>query len=142
MNRIAPALLLMLLPLVPAPAHAEEKAGPQIEMTTYYVGLLYRGPNATTEPTPETQKIQEAHMAHIREMAQSGKLLLAGPFSDDGKLRGMFVFRVDSMEEAKALSEADPAVKAGRLVVELHPWYSAKGIRVDTTPKPADPPRK
>jgi len=64
-------------------------------------------------------------------MAETGKLLLAGPFTDDANLRGMFVFKVDSLQEAKALSDADPAVKAGRLVVELHPWYAAKGIRVD-----------
>ncbi|MGH6629799.1 MAG: YciI family protein, partial [Burkholderiales bacterium] len=105
------------------------------EMTTYYVGFLYRGPKWTPEETPELRRLQEEHLANIRRLADSGKLLLAGPFTDGGDLRGMFVFKVDSMEEAKALSDGDPAVKAGRLRVELHPWYSAKGIRVDTTPK-------
>ena len=70
-------------------------------------------------------------MGHIKEMAAAGKLTLAGPFSDDGNLRGMFVFQVGSMEEAKALCDADPAVRAGRLAAELHPWFSAKGIRID-----------
>ena len=56
-------------------------------------------------------------------------------FTDDGKLRGMFVFTVGSLEEAKALAEADPAVKAGRLEPEVHPWFAAKGIRVDQAPK-------
>ena len=142
MKRIAPALMMTLSTLLPSPISADEKPAPHMEMTTYYVGLLYRGPNSTSEVTPETRKIQEAHMAHIREMAQSGKLILAGPFSDDGKLRGMFIFRVDTMEEAKALAEEDPAVKAGRLIVELHPWYSAKGIRVDPSPQvPSQPPK-
>jgi uncharacterized protein YciI len=53
--------------------------------------------------------------------ADSGKLILAGPFADEGDLRGMLVFRVDSPEEAKALAAQDPAVKAGRLVLEWHP---------------------
>jgi hypothetical protein len=43
----------------------------------------------------------------------------------------MFVFKVGSLEEAKLLCDTDPMVKAGRLVVELHPWYSAQGIHVD-----------
>jgi len=27
--------------------------------------------------------------------------------------------------------DEDPAVKAGRLVVELHPWFAAAGLRVN-----------
>jgi uncharacterized protein YciI len=72
-------------------------------------------------------------MAHIGKMADSGKLILAGPFTDNGELRGMLIFRVDSPEEAKALAEQDPAVKAGRLILEWHPWFAAKNITV--TPK-------
>jgi uncharacterized protein YciI len=70
-------------------------------------------------------------MANINAMAAAGKLILAGPFEGDGRLRGMFLFDLTSLEEAKALVDKDPAVKAGRLVVELQPWYSMKGIRVD-----------
>ena len=100
------------------------------EMTTYQVGFLRKGPNWTPGETPELQKLQEAHMAHIRAMGESGKLLVAGPFSDGGELRGMFIFRVDTPEEARALAEQDPAVKAGRLVLEWHPWFAAKNITV------------
>jgi uncharacterized protein YciI len=113
------------------PKKGGEKAAPQIEMAVYYVGFLYRGPKWTAEETPEVERIQKEHMANIRKMAESGKLILAGPFTDGGNLRGMFVFRADSLEEAKAMAEADPAVKAGRLVVEMHPWFSAKGINID-----------
>ena len=116
--------------LISPPGMAQEKPEPTYEMTTYYVGLLYRGPKWTPEVTPETEQIQKGHMDNIRRMAESGKLILAGPFSDGGNLRGMFVFKVDSLAEAKVLCDADPAVKAGRLVVEWHPWYSAKGIQI------------
>ena len=102
------------------------------KMMTYYVGFLRRGPAATSESTPETERLQQAHMANIRKMAADGKLLLAGPFTDGGELRGMFVFKLGSLEEAKALCAEDPAVKAGRLVCEMHPWLSAKGITVRT----------
>jgi len=108
-----------------------QQAEPKYEMTTYYVGFLYRGAKWTPEVTPEVEKLQEGHMANIRRMAKDGKLILAGPFSDNTDLRGMFVFQTSSIEEARTLCDADPAVQAGRLRVELHPWFSAKGIRID-----------
>jgi uncharacterized protein len=103
-------------------------------MMVYQVAFLKRGPNWTPQSTPETQKMQQAHMAHINAMAKTGKLILAGPFADSGPLRGMFVFKATA-EEAKELAEQDPTVKAGRLVLEWHPWYSAKGIGIVTEPK-------
>lgn len=132
---LASALLLLALSGVAIAAEPDEKW----EMTTYQVAFLKRGPNWTPGETPETKAIQEGHMANIRKMGATGKLVIAGPFADDGDLRGLFIFRVDTLEEAKALAEQDPAVKAGRLVLEWHPWYAAKNIVV--TPKATSPPR-
>ena len=100
-------------------------------MANYVLGILHKGPNWTAGTTPESEKIQEGHMANIRKMADAGKLAVAGPFSDDGDLRGMFIFHNATIEEARALIAADPAVKAGRLTVELHPWFAAAGLRVN-----------
>ena len=124
------AIAVLLSCLAVGPRLRAADPPPQYEMTTYYVAFLYRGPAWSPEETPEHARLQEAHMAHIREMGASGKLLLAGPFTDDGDLRGIFVFRTASLEEAKALAEADPSVKAGRLRLEWHPWFSAKNITV------------
>ena len=54
--------------------------------------------------------------------------MLNGPVLDGGDLRGVGVFRVGSLAEAQALSDADPAVQAGRLISEIHPWMIFKGI--------------
>jgi uncharacterized protein YciI len=109
-------------------------AGPDdYEMTTYQVAFLRKGPAWTPGDTPELQALQKGHMANIQKMAETGNLLIAGPFSDGGDLRGMFIFRVETLEEARALAEQDPAVKTGRLVLEWHPWFAAKNITV--TPK-------
>ncbi|HKF42878.1 MAG TPA: YciI family protein [Thermoanaerobaculia bacterium] len=126
---------LLVVMLAAPPARSEEaNIGPGgWEMTTYYVGFLYRGEKWTPEETPETKKLQEAHMANIQRMGAEGKLVVAGPFTDGGDLRGLYVFRAASAEEAKALVESDPAVKAGRLRFELHPWYAAKNITVTKT---------
>ncbi len=123
---------LVLLVIVLAATAAIAATGPGgYEMTTYYVAFLYRGPNWTPQQTDETRKIQQDHLAHIQKMADSGKLVVAGPFTDDGEIRGIFVFQGVSAEEAQQLAANDPAVKAGRLRIELHPWFAAKGIRVD-----------
>jgi len=106
-------------------------AEPQYQMTTYVMGLLRKGPKWTAEDNAYTRSIQEGHMANIKKMAATGKLIVAGPFSDNGDLRGVFIFKVKSVDEARAMVDADPAVKAGRLVVELHPWFAAEGLRVN-----------
>jgi len=130
-------LLLLALAVATAICAASTvSAAPEVagyEMTTYQVAFLRKGPAWTPGGTPELQKLQEAHLAHIRSMGASGKLLVAGPFSDGGDLRGMFVFRTETLEEAKALAEQDPAVKAGRLILEWHPWFAAKNITVTAT---------
>lgn len=102
---------------------------PQMPLTTanYVFGLLVRGPKWTPEVTEETKKLQEGHMANINRLAEAGKLVLAGPFIDGGERRGVFIFKVDTLEEAQALTETDPAVKAGRLKIELHRWAVPKG---------------
>src|SRR5262245_56888704 len=100
------------------------------QMTTYWVGLVRKGPAWKAGNSPELRKLQEEHQAHIMKMAETGKLLLAGPFLDDGDLRGMGIYRVESLEEAKAMADQDPAVKAGHLVREWHPWYGPKNVQV------------
>lgn len=98
------------------------KAAP-VKMAAVYMVFLKKGPAWTAGETPETRAIQEGHMANIRALWQAGKLVIAGPMGDDGDLRGIFVFDVATLEDAKALAASDPAVKAGRLVAEIHPWW-------------------
>jgi uncharacterized protein YciI len=102
---------------------------PQMPLTPakYVFGLLVRGPKWTAAETEETKKLQEGHMANINRLAEAGKLVLAGPFFDSGERRGVFIFKVDTLEEAQALTETDPAVKAGRLKIELHRWTVPRG---------------
>lgn len=98
------------------------------KLMTAYIAFLVRGEKWTPDKTPETEAIQKAHLANIVRLAELKKLVVAGPFGDDGTLRGIFVFRVDSIDEARALAATDPAVKAGRLVLQIHPWVVPEGI--------------
>ena len=97
-------------------------------LMTAYLAFLVRGDKWTPEKTPETEAIQKAHMDNINRLAEMKKLVVAGPFGDNGMLRGIFVFRVNSIEEARELAATDPAVKAGRLALQIHPWLVPEGI--------------
>jgi uncharacterized protein len=110
-----------------APAFAAESG----RMMAVYLVLLKKGPAWTPEVTPATQAIQEAHLANIRAMWLARKLVVAGPVEDQADLRGIFVFQVASLEEAKALAASDPAVKAGRLLPAVYPWWVEKGVLPD-----------
>lgn len=106
---------------VPAPPKAEANA-----MGEVFLVLLKKGPAWTAERTDRTKAIQEAHMANIKAMWEAKKLIIAGPMGDDGDARGVFVFQAANRAEAQALADSDPAVKAGRLVPEIHSWWVEK----------------
>jgi len=97
------------------------------KMRAYQLAFLRRGPSWAPGESPEHQALQERHMAHIREMAASGALVAAGPFLDDGELRGIFVFATDAADAQRRAAE-DPAVHAGRLALEFHEWWLAEGV--------------
>lgn len=91
-------------------------------MKSYVMAILKAGPNHDMDSTTAALLLQQ-HLANIHRLAEAGKLVLAGPFSDTSALAGIYVFNVSSVEEARALTETDPAIQAGRFVMELHPWY-------------------
>lgn len=99
------------------------------DMKEYYFVLLTKGVNRTQD-SATAANIQEAHIANINRMANEGKLSIAGPFGDDGDWRGIFILNANSMEEAKQWCETDPAIQAGRLKYEIHPWWAAKGSKL------------
>jgi len=97
-------------------------------MSQYVMAFLKKGPKRSSDPKI-AEELQAAHMANINKMAEDGKLVLAGPFLGEGDLRGIYVFDVKTIEEAKALTESDPAIQAGSLVMELHPWYGSAAVK-------------
>ena len=98
------------------------------KLTTAYLAFLTRGEKWTPEKTPATEALQKAHLANINKLAEMKKLVVAGPFGDNGRLRGIFVFKVDSIDEARSLAATDPSVQAGRLAIQIHPWLVPEGI--------------
>jgi uncharacterized protein YciI len=106
---------------------AEELGADNYGMRQYVMAFLKAGPNRELSET-EAIEIQRAHLDNIRRMAENGDLVLAGPFMDRGEVRGIYIFNVTSIEEARALTESDPAIEAGSLEMELHPWYGSAAL--------------
>ncbi len=96
-------------------------------MHQFVIAFLYAGNNRETDST-KAAELQMAHMANIDRLAEEGKLVLAGPFLDNGDLRGLYVFDVKTVEEAEALTATDPAIQSGSLRMELHPWYGSAAV--------------
>ena len=99
------------------------------EFDTYQFVLLKRPSSVPSIPEDEVEEIQSLHLAHLARLTKTGQLAVAGPFGDqeDESLRGLAIYRVGSLEEARRLAEADPAVQAGRLEVEIMTWYTLSG---------------
>jgi uncharacterized protein len=124
----APVLLILLLLLLAGTIAAQETPPGMPAMSRYQFGLLRRGPSWTATRTPATDSIQAGHMANIGRMAKEGVLLAAGPMGDSGDLRGIFIFRADSIARLREQVAHDPAVQSGRLVLDLYSWFAPTGI--------------
>lgn len=114
----------------PAPLVSDSHdAKAKMQFDQFIVVLLVRPPNAPNLPQAELEKLQEGHMANIRNLAAEGKLLKAGPFEDySGRnVRGMFILTTESVEKAREWVANDPLIKVGRLVPEFLKWYVEKG---------------
>ena len=96
-------------------------------MKTYVMAFLKRGSNDSIQPE-EASKLQNEHLKNIMKMAEEGKLVLAGPFMDNGELRGIYIFNVETIQEAEELTNTDPSIQAGVLAMELKQWYGSAAL--------------
>lgn len=110
------------------PHFAAEIGADDRGMRRYVMAFLKAGPNRD-RPREEAAALMRAHLGNITRLADEGSLVVAGPFIDAGSLRGIYIFDVDTVEEARALTATDPAVQAGSLVMELHIWYGPAVLR-------------
>ena len=49
-------------------------------------------------------------------------------YGNDDDLKGIYIFNVETIEEAEALTNSDPAIKAGSLRMELKKWYGSAAL--------------
>jgi len=107
--------------------YVDDESGDTIIMQEYYMAFLKRGPNRNQSKT-ETDSLQSLHMGHLGRMYKEGFADISGPFGDDQDTRGITIYNVPSLKMADSLANLDPMVKAGRLVIEIRPWWAGKGF--------------
>ena len=107
--------------------YVDEESGDTIIMQQYFMAFLKRGPNRT-KSKEESDSLQALHLAHLSRMYELGFADISGPFGDDGDIRGITIYNTPTLEMADSLANMDPAVKSGSLVIEIHPWWAAKGF--------------
>jgi uncharacterized protein YciI len=110
--------VFVLMALAPVCVHASEP------LTRYFVAFLYKGPKfaAATPESPERKLNHEQHVAYIDEMQAAGKLVMYGPILDGGDLRGMYIFKAASVEEAREWAGREPSVKIGMIEMRVYAW--------------------
>jgi uncharacterized protein len=110
------------------PAFAARVNADERGMRNYVLVILKTGP-ATNLSEAERAKLFEGHFANIDRLSKQGVLLTAGPLGQNDKTyRGIFIFAVETVEEAKTLVDTDPSVAGGIFDYEMYPWYGSAAL--------------
>jgi len=97
-------------------------------MKTYVLVILKTGP-AQIEDKELRDSLFAGDFSNMDELAGEGKLVAAGPFSaNDRQYRGLFLFDVRTLDEAKDLIKRDPTVTNGIFETEMYQWYGSAAL--------------
>lgn len=127
-----PALIATILTFAAGPALAQDAQGPArppATIPTVYVIQYKTGP-AWLVGKPLRDQPMGPHGAYMRKLFAEGRLLAAGPtVNTEGEAPlvdgGVILLRAASLDEAKAVMSADPAITAGLFVGEVRTWRVA-----------------
>ena len=107
--------------------YVDSETGDTVLMQQYFIAFLKSGP-VRSQSKAEADSLQALHLAHLGRMYAEGYADISGPFGDDGEIRGITIYNVPTFAMADSLANLDPSVRAGRLSIEVHPWWAAKGF--------------
>ena len=131
--------LAATLALAMAPATAQQPAASYDEalanrtgadeygMRGYVLVVLKTGPTRVPDG-PERDAMFRGHFANMKRLSEEGKLVLAGPFDGVDGWRGLFVFAVKDIDEARQLAATDPVLAKGEMVAEYHKYYGPAAL--------------
>jgi len=103
-----------------------------VDLEAFELVLLRRPDHAPDYPGEVLERLQGEHLAYHARLREAGTIVTNGPVEGqrDPSLRGLTFYRTGSIEQSRQLAEDDPAVRAGRLAVEIMTWYCAPGTMI------------
>ena len=114
-------------PVTDDAALARSLGGDARGMRQYVLVVLKTGPTRVPDGA-ERDAMFKGHFANIQRLADEGKLAVAGPFDGVDGWRGLFIFAVADIEEARRITATDPVVAKGEMVAEFHKLYSTAAL--------------
>ena len=96
-------------------------------MRQYVLVVLKPGPTRVPEG-PARQEMFKGHFANMTRLSNEGKLVVAGPLDGVDGWRGLFIFAVADIEEAKKLVATDPVIINGEMIAEYHAHYGSAAL--------------
>ncbi|MEX1002508.1 MAG: YciI family protein [Crocinitomicaceae bacterium] len=94
-----------------------------------YVMVVLKTGDSTVENTQLRDSLFSGHMKNIHQMAEDGKLIVAGPFGkNDQEYRGIFILDVATIEDARDLMKGDPAIQGDLLKAQYLLWYGSAAL--------------
>lgn len=102
-----------------------------MDFDRYTVSLLLLRPDAPEPDDATADAQQDAHMSHLADLHEAGRLLAAGPVlgPPEREIRGLSVYALPP-DEVRAIVEQDPGVRAGRYRVEVLLWQLPTGAMI------------
>ncbi len=106
---------------------AKDLGADEYGMRSYVLVILKTGPADITDEALR-QELFAGHFSNMTSLAERELLVLAGPFIEGGDKRGLFVFNVPTIAQAKELVSTDPAVAAGIFTAEYTRYYGSAAL--------------
>jgi uncharacterized protein len=119
---------LLSLICIYATAHSLAAEEPKAEKPKQFIYVLHLVPRLYSDAawTKEDEMALSRHFARFQHAIETRELILAGRTREPGnKTFGIAIFEAKDEDAARKFMESDPAVVAGLMTADLHPFAVA-----------------
>jgi uncharacterized protein YciI len=126
---VATVILALALPAVAIEPADEQDVPIPTDWSTHFVWFLLANPDYEPASKSADSAVTSEHIQYQLRLQREGKTIAGGGFAPlkGDPVVGMTILRAATREEAEAIAAADPAVRAGRLRVQIREWWVPTG---------------